>query len=149
MGWHQLDVTRHGDRPVWLCVFDSSPGQRCVRRRRFHSGRRCRRELRRQMGRQQLDGFGVGSQLRCACVGSSWAAPAPGMHIYPHALALTGSNLYVGGETTIAGSPAATSIARWDGSAWSTLGSGVGSPTGYYPTVYALTAFGTNLYVGG
>ena len=81
--------------------------------------------------------------------GSSWAAPAPGMHIYPHALALTGSNLYVGGETTIAGSPAATSIARWDGSAWSTLGSGVGSPTGYYPTLYALTVSGTNLYAGG
>jgi hypothetical protein len=47
------------------------------------------------------------------------------------ALAVTGTDLYAGG------------VARWNGSAWSALGSGVGGP------VYALTMSGADLYAGG
>ena len=62
------------------------------------------------------------------------------------ALAVVGTNLYVGGDFTAAGGVPVNNIAKWDGSAWSALGSGMG---GSYPYVYALAASGTNLYVGG
>jgi hypothetical protein len=59
----------------------------------------------------------------------------------------TGPALYVGGHFTGAGGIAASKIARWDGSAWTPLGSGVSS------IVYALTVFddgtGKALYAAG
>jgi len=51
--------------------------------------------------------------------------------------------LYVGGAFTTAGTNRAMNVAKWDGSAWSALGSGVGG------TVRALAVSGTNLYAGG
>jgi hypothetical protein len=58
-----------------------------------------------------------------------------------------GPALYAGGHFTIAGGSAAQSIAKWDGSTWSALGSGMESG------VYALTVFddgsGPALYAGG
>ena len=52
-------------------------------------------------------------------------------------------NLYVGGSFTIAGGVFATNIAKWNGSTWSALGSGVGGE------VWALAVSGRDLYVGG
>lgn len=52
-------------------------------------------------------------------------------------------SLYVGGEFTLAGVVAANYVAKWDGSAWSALGSGMNG------CVYALAVSGTNLYAGG
>ena len=53
-------------------------------------------------------------------------------------------NLYIGGGFfTIAGDAFATSIAKWDGSRWMALGSGL---NGY---VYALAVSGSNLYAAG
>jgi hypothetical protein len=58
------------------------------------------------------------------------------------ALAVAGSDVYIGGTFTIAG--AATShISRWDGTQWSTLGTGVNNH------VYALAVDGTNVYAAG
>jgi hypothetical protein len=62
------------------------------------------------------------------------------------ALLVSGTNLYAGGHFTTAGGVSANNIAKWNGSAWSALGSGIG---GYYPIVQALAVSGTNLYVGG
>jgi hypothetical protein len=59
------------------------------------------------------------------------------------ALAVSGSDLYVGGWFTVAGGVAANHIAKWDGSAWSALGSGME----HY--VRALVVADTNLYAGG
>lgn len=64
------------------------------------------------------------------------------------ALAVSGSNVYAGGDFTIiftngAGFVSANHIAEWDGHSWSVLGSGANS------YVEALTLAGTNLYVGG
>src|ERR1017187_5044964 len=59
------------------------------------------------------------------------------------ALAVVGTNLYAGGDFTAAGGVPVNNIAKWDGSAWSALGSGMNS------WVNALAASGTNLYVGG
>ena len=52
-------------------------------------------------------------------------------------------NLYVGGNFTIIGTTVANSIAKWDGSAWLALGSGMNS------AVSALAMSGSTLYAGG
>ncbi|MDP2937139.1 MAG: Ig-like domain repeat protein [Dehalococcoidia bacterium] len=88
--------------------------------------------------------------------GSFWSALG-GINIGAGALALDGSgNLYAGGTFTrlgdasdaggaaAAGGISANNVARWDGSAWSALGSGVDS------SVNALATDGSgNLYAGG
>jgi hypothetical protein len=58
-------------------------------------------------------------------------------------LAVVGGDLYAGGHFTTAGGLPANRIARWDGSSWSSLGSGTDF------IVSALEVSGTNLYVGG
>jgi hypothetical protein len=59
------------------------------------------------------------------------------------ALAISGSDLYVGGVFSMVGDVSASNIAKWDGSAWSPLGAGVNS------IVRVLTVVGSDLYVGG
>ena len=59
------------------------------------------------------------------------------------ALVWDGTNLYAGGIFTVIGGVATNRIAKWDGSAWSALGSGMNSD------VYALAWDGANLYAGG
>lgn len=56
-------------------------------------------------------------------------------------------DLYVGGEFGRIAGITATSIARWDGTAWSALGTD--RSTGGSPTVYAVTVDGADVYVGG
>jgi hypothetical protein len=65
--------------------------------------------------------------------------------VFPNviALAASGNDLYAGGVFTVAGGGAANYIAKWDGSNWSALGSGMNG------TVYALAASGNDLYAGG
>ena len=59
-------------------------------------------------------------------------------------LAMIGTNLFAGGSFTNASGVTVNGIARWDGSNWWALGSGVDS------TIRALiVANGTNLYAGG
>ena len=60
-----------------------------------------------------------------------------------YAFAWDGSNLYVGGSFTAVNEVLVNNIAKWDGSNWSTLGTGVNN------IVYALKWDGTNLYAGG
>ena len=59
------------------------------------------------------------------------------------ALAHDGTSLYAGGSFSMAGGAPASRIARWDGSNWSSLGSGMNG------TVEALLIVGTDLYAGG
>jgi len=56
---------------------------------------------------------------------------------------VSGTDLYAGGWFSTAGGVPANYIAKWDGSAWSALGSGMDN------TVYALAVSGTNLCAGG
>ncbi|UOQ70810.1 hypothetical protein [Hymenobacter cellulosilyticus] len=65
------------------------------------------------------------------------------------ALAVIGNNVYVGGDFTQAGGVAAPSVARWDGTAWSSLGTGITSATGASGRVHAFATNGNRLYVGG
>src|SRR5205814_2242848 len=83
--------------------------------------------------------------------GSSWSGLGSGLtgdsidgsSPFVAALVVSGDNLYAGGGFTNAGGTAATNIAKWNGSSWSTLGSGM---NGY---VQALAVLGNDLYVGG
>ena len=61
-----------------------------------------------------------------------------------YAIAVSGSDVYVGGFFTDAGgNPNADYIARWDGSAWHPLGGGLNG------SVSAIAVSGGNVYVGG
>ncbi len=64
----------------------------------------------------------------------------------------TGPALYAGGQFDTAGGLTANGIARWDGTNWSVLGSGMGVPSNK-PTVTALAVFddgaGARLFAGG
>jgi hypothetical protein len=90
------------------------------------------------MGREQLDGAEFGMDRR-----ESLYSPIV------YALAVSGSDLYVGGRFTTAGNAAANYIAKWNGSSWSTLGSGLSSPPEIWVSVSALAVSGSDLYVGG
>ena len=52
-------------------------------------------------------------------------------------------NLYIGGSFTVVGEMKANHIAKWDGTNWAVLDSGVDG------SVYALAVAGSDLYVGG
>jgi hypothetical protein len=90
--------------------------------------------------------------------GVSWSALDSGLTRtdnsgYALALAMINSDLYAAGGFTIAGGIPATNVARWNGSNWSPLGSGVGAGTGSSLSdigrVNALAAIGDTLFVAG
>lgn len=58
-------------------------------------------------------------------------------------VAVSGTNVYVGGSFTKAGSVNATNIARWNGTSWSALGNGVND------RVYAIAVQGNQVFAGG
>lgn len=65
------------------------------------------------------------------------------MNHYVTSLTVHNTDLYAGGYFTNAGGVAASRVAKWDGSSWSALGSGINS------WVYALTSHNGDLYAGG
>lgn len=75
--------------------------------------------------------------------GSTWSPLGSGLNDQVNALAISGDDLYAGGEFTEAGGVEAHFIAKWDGTAWSPLGSG----TDYY--VRSIAISGDYLYAGG
>jgi hypothetical protein len=86
--------------------------------------------------------------------GSSWSTLGSGLTGYQasgYALAVFddggGSALYAGGQFTDAGGVPAMGLAKWDGTSWSALGSGVNG------SVYSLAVFdegqGPSLFAGG
>ena len=64
------------------------------------------------------------------------------------ALAVSGTDLYAGGQFTTAGGVPANYIAKWDGSAWSALGSGIERYSLCRVTALAADGAG-HLFVGG
>ncbi len=89
--------------------------------------------------------------------GSTWSALSSGTGDENfsggvHAIAVIGTNIYVGGDFLTAGGVSARNIAKWDGSSWSALGSGVEVTNyfgNYFGTVNTLTVSANELYVGG
>lgn len=82
--------------------------------------------------------------------GSPWTALGAGVTGSPpvrvHALTVYNNELIAAGTFTTAGGTAASKIARWNGSTWQTLGTGMGATN---PTVYALTIYNGELIAGG
>jgi len=71
-----------------------------------------------------------------------------------HSVAVSGNDLYAGGEFTTAGGMSANRIAKWDGSTWSALGTGMNDGLGDIATfnfrgVRPLAMRGDALLVGG
>jgi hypothetical protein len=60
-----------------------------------------------------------------------------------------GTNLYAGGRFTSAAGVEANGIAKWNGTAWSALGSGMDGWSGFDGEVNALAVSGSTLYAGG
>src|SRR5467141_1702939 len=58
--------------------------------------------------------------------GSSWSPLAGGINNTVRVLAVSGSDLYAGGNFTAAGGSPANYIAKWNGNNWSAVGSGMG-----------------------
>ena len=84
--------------------------------------------------------------------GSAWSSlgtgAANGVGGGPvQAIAVTAGVVYVAGDFNAAGGNPANRIARWNGSAWSTLGSGTSNGVG--AGVRALAVDGGDLYAGG
>lgn len=80
--------------------------------------------------------------------GSSWSALGNGVSRPPggglvSSIAVSGSDLYVGGFFSTAGDVPANNVAKWNGSSWSALGSGVSD------VVNAIAVNGNEVYVGG
>ena len=75
--------------------------------------------------------------------GSAWSAMGNGVNSFVNAVAVSGSNVYVGGAFTAAGGLSVNHIAQWNGKHWSGLGHGVNG------AVQALAVSGSNLFVGG
>jgi hypothetical protein len=65
------------------------------------------------------------------------------------ALAISGNDLYVAGRFTMAGSVAANNIAKWNGTNWSALGSGIGGDNSSAAYVYALAISDSDVYAAG
>ncbi|MBO2008240.1 IPT/TIG domain-containing protein [Hymenobacter negativus] len=84
--------------------------------------------------------------------GTAWSTlgtgSTNGVNDLVYALAIaTNGNLYVGGRFSSAGGVTARGVARWDGTTWSSFGTG--TTNGVNNTVFALTLSGTDMYVGG
>jgi len=92
--------------------------------------------------------------------GTSWSTLGNGLNNTVYALTVfddgqgDGPALYAAGQFTIAGGTAAYRIARWDGTSWSAVGSGIGDQWGGH-SVRALTVVhdgpdgAAQLYAGG
>jgi hypothetical protein len=66
-----------------------------------------------------------------------------GVDSYVYSIAVSGTDVYAGGNFTTAGGNGANYIAKWNGNSWSTLGLGVNS------SVSSIAVSGTDVYAGG
>jgi hypothetical protein len=80
--------------------------------------------------------------------GLSWSAVGPdfaGSQVRVSAVAVhddgTGPALYTGGRFTSAGGPALNNVAKWSGTAWTPLASGIGPSANTNPPVMAMVSF--------
>ena len=116
--------------------------------------RECSRLRREQyIGGDFTDAGGSGANyLACLPGGSgSWVVVGGSIDRSVRALDNNLSELLVGGDFTNAGAVPARHVARWTGSQWKTLGSGVSGVQGFSnnPTVNAIVVNGAYVYIGG
>ncbi|MCB1126775.1 MAG: hypothetical protein KDM81_09785, partial [Verrucomicrobiae bacterium] len=75
--------------------------------------------------------------------GNAWSALGEGLDAKARVLVASGTDLYAGGDFTMAGGAAAHHIARWDGTQWLPLGGGVDGE------VTAILVSGSDVHVAG
>ncbi|MCB0212770.1 MAG: hypothetical protein KDJ52_25735 [Anaerolineae bacterium] len=78
--------------------------------------------------------------------GQRWHTLGAGVDDDVRAIAISGSNVYVGGDFHKAGSVNAFGLARWNGSNWAAVGNGTGD---LIPGVNAIAINGSTVYVAG
>lgn len=87
--------------------------------------------------------------------GASWSALGSGLGSTVNTMTAfddgsgDGSSLYVGGSFSTAGGAEANRIAKWDGTNWSSLGSGIDGPVWAFGVFDSGSGGGPSLYVGG
>ncbi len=85
--------------------------------------------------------------------GTNWNAlgtgSANGVNGRVSALAVYNNGLFVGGTFTTAGGSSANRIVRWNGITWATLGSGSSNGVSGNGSVFALSVYNNELFVGG
>lgn len=109
-------------------------------------------------GRFEVAGWPTGVPARNVAMwdGQTWSAMGAGLSGNPgfmgvNALAVYNGELYAGGAFTGSGAQPIVGVARWDGSAWRPLGSGIsGLPAGWNViSVQALEVYNGELVVAG
>lgn len=101
----------------------------------------------------KANGINVRNVAKWDTLTSTWSALANGTNNGPDsvvlAIAASGNTVYVGGNFSTMGgyNIPVNNIAKWDGTAWSTLGSGASN--GVDSFVHAIAVNGTDVYVGG
>ncbi|GAB3857170.1 hypothetical protein GCM10028822_30440 [Hymenobacter terrigena] len=101
-------------------------------------------------------GGGVGARGVARWNGTAWSTLDTGISngayvggVYALAVASNG-DVYAGGAFTQAGGAVANNVAKWNGTAWSSLGTGTGTANGVSSDVYALAVAGNgDVYAGG
>jgi hypothetical protein len=95
-------------------------------------------------------GLSVNAIAAWNSVSSSWSALGTGVSGGLGSVAsitVSGSKVFVGGNFNTAGIVSANNIAKWDGSTWSAMGSGITPIAG--TLVSALASFGNDVFAGG
>jgi hypothetical protein len=88
--------------------------------------------------------------------GTTWSSVASNISsstnfVTINAFAIYNNNLYAAGEFTNIGGTVASNIAKWNGTTWSALGTGIqgGQDVVHWGTVRTLQVFNNELYAGG
>ncbi len=85
------------------------------------------------------------TEQRTSGCGDGWqdGFGLPGANGTVRAIAVNGADIYMAGDFTLLGDIAANRIVKWNGTTWSTLGTGLNG------NVHALAVSGSNVYAGG
>jgi hypothetical protein len=85
--------------------------------------------------------------------GGTWEAMGPGVTTFVRGLTAVGTNVYVGTNADdVAGIAQADRVVKWDGSAWSALGSNTAGDNGWFragTSIYGLAGTGSYLFATG
>ncbi len=97
-----------------------------------------------------LKGIGVYDGVSWSDIGGGVDDPGCGFCSWVEDIEFVDTMMYIGGAFATAGSTPVSNIAKWDGTTWSTLGTGVTGNSGIYDGwVFTIEDFNNELFVGG
>jgi trimeric autotransporter adhesin len=105
------------------------------------------------VGEFQLAGGNAAKNIATLTDGTTWAAafPGTGLDSAAAAIAVSGTDVYVGGSFLGAGTPTVNRIAKWNGvtNTWSSVGGGITGTSTEFSQVSAIAVAGGKVYAGG